>query len=52
VKQVKLPTLAIWAPVTVGHTSTKQQISYDIIHGHYCITWLPVYLESWPQFRI
>jgi len=42
VKQVKFPTLAIRAPVTVVHTSTKQQNFYDIIHGHYCITWPPV----------
>jgi hypothetical protein len=34
----------------VGHIFMEPANSYDIIHGHYSITWPPAHLESWPQF--
>jgi hypothetical protein len=50
VKPVKLATLVSRPPVTVGHVFMEPANSYDIIHGHYSLTWPPAYLESWPQF--
>jgi hypothetical protein len=38
-------------PVTAGHTFMEPANSYSI-HGHYTITWPPVHLESWTNFRI
>ena len=49
---MKLATLVSRPHVRAGHTFTEPANSYDIIHGHYSITWPPVYLESWSRFHI
>jgi hypothetical protein len=35
-----------------GHTFTEPANSYNIIHGHYSVTWPLVYIKSWPHFRV
>jgi hypothetical protein len=42
VKPVKLATLVSQLPITVGHTFTEPENSYDIMHGHYSISQPPV----------
>jgi len=34
-----MATVVSRPPVTVGHTCQEPANSYDIIHGHYSITW-------------
>lgn len=51
VKPVKLVTLVNRPPVTVGNIIPERSHFYDILHGHYIITWPPPYLESWPLFQ-
>jgi len=47
---VKPVTLA--TPAKFNHTFAEAANSYDTLHGHYSISWPPVYLESWPQFHV
>ena len=41
------PPLFSRPPLTFGHILTAAPDSYDTIHGHYAVTWTPVYLEFW-----
>ena len=50
-KPVKLATLVIQAPVTVGHTFTEPANVDDITHGHYTITG-HLFVLTWPHFLI
>jgi len=49
---VRLAILVNRPQVTARHTYKEWASSYNIIHGHYSITWPTVYPESCLQFRI
>ena len=50
ITRVKLATLVRRPPVKIGRIFTEPASLYDIIHGRYSITWLPVYFECWSHF--
>ena len=52
VKPVEFANVGNRPPVAVGPPVTEPANSYDIIRGHYRITWPPAYLESRAQFHI
>jgi hypothetical protein len=52
VKPVNLATLVNRLPVTVEYIIAGRSRFYDIIYGHYCLTWPSTYRKSWPLFQI